>query len=150
MFLRSFTPKDYQASPQNWAVVEDRRGVMYFGNTECVLEYDGVSWRKIPVSNGTVVRSLATDDSGTIYVGAHGEFGYLKPDAHGTMRYVSLLDRVPADARKFTDVWSVIPLGDAVYFGAYRGLFRWSRRENSVRVWKPVRTSTSRLKRGSA
>ena len=68
LFLRSFTPKDYQASPQNWAVVEDQRGVMYFGNTECVLEYDGVSWRKIPVSNGSGVRSLATDESGTVYV----------------------------------------------------------------------------------
>ena len=81
---------------------------MYFGNTEGVLEYDGVSWRKIPVSNGSAVRALATDENGTVYVGAQGEFGYLRPDAQGALRYVSLLDRVPPDARKFTDVWSVL------------------------------------------
>ena len=103
LFTRSFTPRVYQASPQNWATVQDKRGVMFFGNTGGVLEYDGVSWRRISVGSGSA-RSLAVDDSGTVYVGSQGEFGYLAPDERGDLRYLSLLEHVPADARKFADI----------------------------------------------
>ena len=138
LFTRSFTPRVYQASPQNWATVQDKRGVMFFGNTGGVLEYDGVSWRRISVGSGSA-RSLAVDDSGTVFVGSQGEFGYLAPDAHGDLHYVSLLERVPADARKFADIWSILPFDDAVYFGSYQAIFRWSPRQKTIRVWKPVK-----------
>ena len=59
------------ASEQNWAIVQDSRGVMYFGNHDAILEYDGVSWRKIYVKNRTTVRSFAIDGNGS-------DAGYLK------------------------------------------------------------------------
>ena len=40
-----------------------------------------------------------------------------------------------ADSRRFADVWSVQVTGDAIYFGSYQGLYRWSPRQNSMRVW---------------
>jgi hypothetical protein len=46
-FIQNYAPKDYHADSQNWAIVQDRRGIMYFGNSDGVLEYDGVSWRLI-------------------------------------------------------------------------------------------------------
>lgn len=74
-FLKNYTSREYQANGQNWAIVQDKNGFMYFGNTDgYVLQYDGVSWRKIPVSNGSIVRSLAIDSTGVIYVGAQNEF----------------------------------------------------------------------------
>jgi len=57
--FQTYTPKIYGANPQNWAMAQDSRGVMYFANTEGVLEFDGVFWRLIRLSNGTVVRALA-------------------------------------------------------------------------------------------
>ena len=138
LFTQTFTPKTYQASPQNWAAVQDKRGVMFFGNTEGVLEYDGVTWRKISAGTGTAT-SLAVDDQGTVYVGSRGDFGFLAPDKTGNLHYVSLLSHVPAEARKFADVWSILPLGDSVYFGSYQAIFRWSPRQGSLRIWKPAR-----------
>ena len=41
------------------------------------------------------VRSVSVDSRGTVYVGGVGEFGLLKPDATGTMTFVSLIDQVP-------------------------------------------------------
>src|SRR5579871_6084965 len=73
-FVQSWPAKTYGASPQNWAIAQDRRGVMYFGNTDGLLEYDGVSWRKIKIPNGSAVRSLAVDGNGTIFVGAQRDF----------------------------------------------------------------------------
>ena len=37
-FIQNFSARDYNAHQQNWAVVQDPRGVMYFGNVAGVLE----------------------------------------------------------------------------------------------------------------
>ena len=36
---------DYNAGIQNWAIAQDERGVMYFGNNSGLLEFDGSAWR---------------------------------------------------------------------------------------------------------
>ncbi len=124
-FIQNFSPKEYGAHSQNWAIVQDRRGVMYFGNSSGVLEYDGVSWRLIPVTNGTVVRSLVMDATGRIYVGTKGEFGYLAENESGKMQYVSLLHHVNQENRDFSDVWQVYTTSHGAYFRTDKYLFRW-------------------------
>src|SRR4051812_1034842 len=93
--LQHYSANTYGASPQNWAIAQDRRGLMYFGNTDGILEFDGVSWRKILLENKAAVRSLAVAGDGTVYVGADGEIGYLRPDPNRTLQYTSLLSRLP-------------------------------------------------------
>jgi len=43
-FIRNYPPDEYGAHNQNWAILQDSRGVMYFGNSDGALEYDGESW----------------------------------------------------------------------------------------------------------
>ena len=94
--LKNYSPRDYNGGPQTWTILQDHRGIMYFGNSSgAILEYDGVSWRKIFVPS-SVVRSLVADETGKIWVGLSENFGYLSPDAAGTLHFVSLLDKVPA------------------------------------------------------
>ena len=57
--LKNYKPKDYNAGSQNWALLQDNRGLIYSGNNAGVLEYDGVSWRTIRTANQSVVRSMA-------------------------------------------------------------------------------------------
>ena len=45
-FIQQYLPKDYESASQNWAIAQGKRGVMYFGGTEELLEFDGVNWRK--------------------------------------------------------------------------------------------------------
>ncbi len=134
-FVRTYTPKEYGAQEQNWAIVQDDRGVIYVGNNVGVLEYDGASWRLIRMPNKTTARSLAKDGQGRVYVGAVGEFGYLAPDTSGEMQFVSLLDQVPAENREFADVWRTLIAPEGVYFQSPQYLFRWS--DGRLRVWKP-------------
>ncbi|MCC7098889.1 MAG: hypothetical protein IT500_04800, partial [Rubrivivax sp.] len=123
--LRIFNAAGHVSSSQNWAIVQDRRGVMYFGSTDDgVLEFDGVSWRTIPTPHRTTIRSLALGADGRIYVGGIGEIGYLAPDAAGRMSYVSLLDRVPEADREFADVWSTLATAQGVYFTTFKKLIR--------------------------
>jgi signal transduction histidine kinase len=133
-YVRNFGPEDYDAHAQNWAIVESPEGLLYVGNNDGVLEYDGVSWRLIPVANHSVVRSLAVDADGRIVVGATDELGYLAPDELGRTRYVSLLDHVPPDDRAFAAVWHVVATSGEVYFQCLNRLFRWDGRE--MKVWR--------------
>ncbi len=141
-FFKQYLPDDYGADAQNWAVVQDARGVMFFGNTEGLLEYDGARWTHIQLPTpGSIVRSLGVDASGTVYVGGRNEFGFLKGDADGILRYVSLSDRVPAGDRNFGDIWTISPTRTGVFFGSYPRIFRWSP-QAGITVWKaPTRFS---------
>ncbi len=82
---------DYNAYSQNWAVVQDSAGIMYFGNGWGILTYDGTSWSLLNLPNNTTVFALAIDKKNKIYVGAEGEIGYLDANQHGELSYVSLL-----------------------------------------------------------
>jgi hypothetical protein len=46
-FVKVYSSKVYKAGATNWYINQDKRGVMYFGNEKGLLEYDGISWRKI-------------------------------------------------------------------------------------------------------
>lgn len=134
-FLQGFSSKTYGAQRQNWAVVQDRRGVIYVGNSGGLLEYDGQEWRFLALPKISPIRSLAINDKGTIFVGGQGEFGFLQPDETGTLRYVSLLPHVDQTDRVFKDVWSILNTPSGIVFSSYQRLFRWSA-DGRMQVWR--------------
>ncbi len=131
-FISFYSPRDYSAGTQNWAVTQGLDGVMYFGNDSLVLTFDGARWGQVPVTPGMAVRSLARARDGRILVGLQADFGYLHAQEDGSLSYVSLVDRLPADAPAFTDVWQVLVDGDDWYFSSPQALFRFGGDEISV------------------
>ncbi|SEI13276.1 Signal transduction histidine kinase [Rheinheimera pacifica] len=131
--LSNFKPKDYNGGTQNWALVQDQRGLIYVGNNVGVLEYDGAHWRMIPTRNKAVVRSLALAKDGRIYVGSKGELGYLDTSHASGSRYVSLLDRIAPEQRNFQDVRQTFATDDGVYFISRNYIFLLT--PQHVRVW---------------
>jgi len=132
--IRNYSPTEYSAMPQNWAIVQGKRGLMYFGNNQGILEYDGEQWRKIPLPNDPNIRSLSIDSNGVIYVGAHGDFGFLKPDSTDKLAYTSLLPHVAKRDREFADVWTNYVTDHGVYFQSNHKIFRWA--DNKIKVWR--------------
>lgn len=96
--LRAYGADEYDAGTQNFAAAQDAHGLLYFGNLAGVLVHDGAWWRLHPVRNEAAVYALAAAADGRIGVGGPDEFGYLEPDARGTLRYVSLAARLPPGA----------------------------------------------------
>jgi class 3 adenylate cyclase len=131
--FQTYSPKAYAANPQNWDIVQDSRGVMYFANTDGVLEFDGVFWRLIPLTYRSAARSLAIDARGRIYVGGRGEFGYLAPDSHGAATFV--LIKVPKADSGFFDVWNIVPTSSGVYFGTSFAIYFYSN-SGQLTVWR--------------
>ncbi len=134
-FMHNYSPDEYGAHLQNWAIAQGPRGRMYFGNTSGVLTFDGVHWQLTPVSNGSVVRSLAVGEGGRVYVGAQKELGYLAPDSVGQLQYVSLVEHVPPKLRQFTEVWKTFATPEGVYFQTPEYLFLWSEKQERMTAW---------------
>ncbi|MBK8699023.1 MAG: hypothetical protein IPN29_05570 [Saprospiraceae bacterium] len=111
-----FPKSIYTGGTQTWDICQDERGVMYFANNDGLLEYDGSRWQLYKVSNQTIVRSLAIDTRGRIFVGAQSELGFFYPDEPGVLKYQSLVSLIPGTLRNFEDVWDIVISGDRVYF----------------------------------
>jgi signal transduction histidine kinase/DNA-binding response OmpR family regulator len=120
----------------NWAVLQDKRGVIYVANNGCILEFDGVSQRIINIP-GWKVRSLAIDDEGTVYVGGVNQFGYLAADSYGIRTYVPLLDYLQENQKDFSTVYRINTANDGVYFRTRKFLFRWQPNIKKMDVWEP-------------
>jgi len=131
-FFEHFTPQEYQHFPQNWAVTQDHRGVIYAANQEGVLEFDGSSWRRVSSLTSTAVVSLAVAADSTIFVGGNGDLGYLAPDSLSTLAYVSLSEHIPERHLNFDEIWKTHAVDDATYFQGRHRLFRWDGREMDV------------------
>jgi len=123
-FIQNFSPNTYKTHGQNFAIVQDNRGVMYFGNFAGILEYDGIYWRLITTAQHKKVSSLSIDKTGRIYVGARGEIGYLAPDSLGKMAFVSLIDKIKPEYRDFLEIPYIYTTAGNIYFVAENKIFR--------------------------
>ena len=136
--LANFKPKDYNGGTQNWALTQDKRGVLYVGNNVGIMEFDGAQWRMIPTRNKAVVRSLALAADGRIFVGSKGEIGYLDPSLPQEQQYVSLLNMVPQPYRQFQDVRQTFATAKGVYFISRNYIFLYSEHQGqpNIKVWQ--------------
>ena len=104
-YFKNYSYKEYNHSPQNWGMVQAENGIIYVANQGGVLEFDGVSWRPIykDIPNYTV-RSIAIDETGTIYIGGNNEIGYLAPNEKGVLKYNSLRKYLSDNQIKISNV----------------------------------------------
>lgn len=96
---KSYDMNVTHGSEEHWAITKDKFGVLWFGGDDgIVTRYDGSKWTRIPFdeNNQAVIRALASDENGIVYVGGSLEFGYIEPDASGIRKYRSMTDRFPS------------------------------------------------------
>ncbi|MBL9202264.1 MAG: response regulator [Opitutaceae bacterium] len=130
--LQAFTPRDYRAHQQIWMGAQAPDGTMWFGNSGSVLNYDGSTWRRITVPT-SFVRAVVLGPDGRIYAGGTDELGYFAPGADGRGAFVSLADKLPADARPLGVVWSAAAAHGAVWFATETKVLRW--RDGRFDAW---------------
>ncbi|NVO09627.1 MAG: SpoIIE family protein phosphatase [Bacteroidales bacterium] len=132
--IHNFNHREYKGNLQNWAIVQDFRGLIYVANNDGVLEYDGSDWRHISINEATT-RCLDIDTEGRIWVGGQDEFGYLAADSTGSMKYYSLIGKLPPYCLPLGFVRQVFATKDGVFFSSNQYLVRV--KEDDIKVWKP-------------
>lgn len=131
--IQHFSPKSYQAHPENWTIVQDKRGILYIGNQNGVLQYDGSTWKLIEVP-GTSVKALGVSKDGIVYVGSSTDFGYLSPKPGGQLQYISLSKLLPPAERTILPVNRLFCDSTGVYFYTTQKIYRY-KGKNDFKIW---------------
>ena len=121
--INHFTRTDFNADSQFWSVVEDNDGLMYFGNNDGVLIYDGSHWKHTSLPNSSSVRSLAKDSSGIIYAGGYHELGIVRKDKFGNFKFKSLKEKLQLENVDFENIWQINVIQNKVIFRSFKKLF---------------------------
>ena len=135
-YMQNYGPSDYQtARPDNQTVLQGDNGLVYVGNSKGVLEFDGVNWRLIQLPNKSLIRTLAKNKKGKIFVGGFNELGYLKPDSLGFTTFQSIKSSLDSVYRNFNYLHQSFTIDDQVYFQSKDHLFRWA--DGAFKIWSP-------------
>ena len=132
--LQVFADAEMLEKNENWSIAQNEQGILYVANQGGVFEFDGQTWRLIELPNKNAVFSLDIGWGNTVFVGARGEFGYLRSDRIGVTEYVSLLEHVPEEARDFSVVWGTHVRKEKVFFQTGRYFFQWDGHE--IAYWE--------------
>ncbi len=144
----NFSKQDYRAGAQNRQIRQDKKGVLYFANSEGLLTFDGIHWKNYPLPNSSIVRSVEFGPDNKLYVGAQNEFGFFSPDDNGLLIYHSLKQVLPQNERSFTDVWNIYFFNHSVFFQTSNNIYQLTGSHctiyNSVH-WRFITVCNNRL-----
>lgn len=121
-YIENYPKSVYASGNQNWAIAKDKQGIMYFGNAEGLLTFDGRYWQKYQLPNRQIVRSVATDNNGRIYTGCFGEFGYWAI-SNNKLQYKSLNSLLPKGVKITDEIWKIYVDKDRVLFQSFSRIF---------------------------
>lgn len=133
--LTNFSGFDFKANEQFYAMIEDEHGILYFGNNDGVLIYDGERWNKVVLPNNSAATSLVRSEKGQIYAGGYNELGEIKKDSFGNYIFLSLKDKFKLNESSFEYLWQAHSFGDQLIFRSFSELLFVS--DNGVTFVKP-------------
>lgn len=128
----------YKAGNQNWAIAQGSNGVIYIGNNNGLLSFEGVNWKLHPLPNNLSVKSIFIDSAITperIYVGSFEEFGYFEPDESNQLIYHSFKSLANDYSFHNDEVWTIHPFNGKIYFQSFSAVFAYDGKE--VTTLKP-------------
>lgn len=119
-FIENFSPKDYKHENQNFSIIQDTTGVMYFGNLDGVMQFDGQSWRMMPFKGKPYLSIL---ENGRMFVGGYQSFGELINTSDFKMKYEPMSNTLWKAGYKFDHVVDMINFGNNLMILAPPHLF---------------------------
>ncbi|WP_041258432.1 hypothetical protein [Fibrella aestuarina] len=130
----NYTRQQYGAHKHNWSIAQSpRTRFMYLANSRGLLEYDGSTWRVYELPKKQRVRSVAVDETGRIFTGALGEFGYWAPGPSGELTYKSLAPLIRDPAFRNEEIWHVLVTPRGILFQSFAYMFRyWQGRVEAI------------------
>lgn len=122
----NYTTSDYKSGNQNWAISQGHNGMVYIGNNNGLMSFDGVNWNHHPLPNNLSVKSIFIDAESSaerIYVGSFEEFGYFERDQTNQLIYHSLKSLVEGYEFHNDEIWKICLFENKIYFQSFSAFF---------------------------
>jgi signal transduction histidine kinase len=122
IMFHEFDGSLYRASSFNYVAEEDEDGVLYIGNENGLLEFDGTHWQLHQKPKFTPVANLKIIGD-KIYAVGGGDVGFFQRNSTGQMKYHSLNDKLDKEEMSFV-LYIAEQKGDVI-FSTLNGIFKW-------------------------
>ena len=120
--ITQYTRNDFEADGQFWTMTEDEEGVLYFGNNDGILIYDGERWQKVTLPNHSTVRSLIKDKDNVIHAGGYNEIGVVKKQLNGSYYYQSQNKDLEIESENLENFWQVHNFKNTIIYRSFSEL----------------------------
>lgn len=141
--VKNHQATDYDGELQNWCGTQLKSGVMCFANNNGVLTFDGYTWQNFKMSGSHIVRSVLAQGD-TIFAGSFQEFGYFVKNREGNRTYRSLSAQIKPEKIVNNEFWSVVRIGNDVYFQSFEQIFRFNKATGKVSKVSGVEKDTGK------
>lgn len=130
-YVQNYPKSSYLSGNQNWSIAKDKNGLMYFGNAEGLLTFDGKYWQQYKMPNRQIVRAVATADDGIVYSGSFGEFGYWNYK-NKRLSYTSLTKLIPKPYKITDEIWKIYVDGKRILFQSFSTIYIYENKKIAV------------------
>ncbi len=129
--IQNYSPSEYGAENQNWAISQSEEKLIYVANNEGLLEFNGANWNLFTSPNHTILRSVkAVGDR--IYMGCYMEFGYWSKNAFGGLAYTSLSKEIREELLEDEEFWNILDVDDWILFQSKKRIYTYNLKTNTV------------------
>ncbi|RXG33049.1 regulatory protein, luxR family [Leeuwenhoekiella marinoflava DSM 3653] len=129
--ITHYTRNDFEADGQFWVMTEGEEGILYFGNNDGILIYDGERWQKVALPNHSTVRSLIKDENNVIHAGGYNEIGIVKKKWNGTYYYHSQNEELEIESENLENFWQVHDFKNTIIYRSFSELTVLSNKNTS-------------------
>ncbi|MFC4720884.1 triple tyrosine motif-containing protein [Geojedonia litorea] len=136
--IQVFTPSMYNGENQNWGISQSSNKYIYVANNKGLLEFNGAYWKRYPSPNESIIRSVKVIND-LIYIGLHNEFGYWKPNAFGSLEYVSLSKELGIEFLVDEEFWNIVDIDHYILFQSLNNLYIY---DTVLKEFKIIRSKT--------
>jgi ligand-binding sensor domain-containing protein len=124
LHTEEFTTRDFGQMNRSSGLAQDRAGLLYVGNHDAVVVFDGQTWQTIR-TGGSFIQELACDRDDRLWIAGVEDYGVLENNGVGGRAFTSLRETVPAIERDFGYMLGVETSTHGTYFFASSAILRW-------------------------
>lgn len=116
--ITNYNYKNYKGGIQNWGITISPEQVLYAGNNNGLLKYNGNDWTLLEPGERGTVRAVHCIGN-RIYTAGDNNIGYWEYAPNGRIVYTSLLPLVNKLGIKGETFWSIGETEDKIYFHSF-------------------------------
>ncbi|MFD2561043.1 helix-turn-helix and ligand-binding sensor domain-containing protein [Aquimarina rubra] len=129
--IQNYSPQDYHAENQNWAISQSSEKLIYVANNKGLLEFDGSTWKLYAAPNESIIRSVKVVGD-RVYTGCYMEFGYWQKDALGVLQYTSISQKINIKLIDDEEFWNIIDIDDSIIFQSLKRIYIYNVKDGSI------------------
>ncbi|HAF30568.1 MAG TPA: hypothetical protein DCG75_16115 [Bacteroidales bacterium] len=122
-YIQRIVLSNYGFSNNNYSIIQDLKGLTYFGNSNGIIQYDGSFWEILKVPG---IPYMDIGEDGVIYVGAYNDFGFISNPKGKKPFFSSLLDSIKNKKLSPGQIRQVFSNQGQVYFCNGNFLYKWN------------------------